>query len=224
MSFVSRNVTVGGLSSQAQSEGLQPVELYLRDSLIKAFVLIFTNQNSQHMLMHSDLIDIAFNCLQRCKNITLEALKNLATLISQILCIPKVHRRLLSSKNYMVLVGMCDLLEELSSYEEKTAKYLNLCLSQRERAEKDLDYAEVSSHSLSSESKSALEIMREKEDLEMKKQHRLFMKMTIVKNAIASIYLLSSNSKLSMYPDVTESMLKSLLKLLECAAVLFLTS
>ncbi len=40
------------------------VKQILRESLIKAFLVIFTNENSQHLLLNQDLIDLAFNCLE----------------------------------------------------------------------------------------------------------------------------------------------------------------
>jgi hypothetical protein len=36
----------------------------LRESLIKSFLMIFTNEGSQHLLLNRDLIDIAFNVLE----------------------------------------------------------------------------------------------------------------------------------------------------------------
>ena len=40
------------------------IDLYIRDSLIKSFMIIFTNEKSKHLLLNYDLIDIAFNCMQ----------------------------------------------------------------------------------------------------------------------------------------------------------------
>lgn len=39
------------------------IDHILRDSLIKSFMVIFTNEKSQHLLLNRDLIDIALNCL-----------------------------------------------------------------------------------------------------------------------------------------------------------------
>jgi len=36
----------------------------LREALIKSFLMIFTNEGSQHLLLNRDLIDIAFNCME----------------------------------------------------------------------------------------------------------------------------------------------------------------
>ena len=41
----------------------ETIEVQLRDALIKAFMVIFTNDQSQHLLLNRDLIDIALNCL-----------------------------------------------------------------------------------------------------------------------------------------------------------------
>jgi hypothetical protein len=46
-----------GISKQAHD---------LRDALIKSFMVIFTNEKSQHLLLNKDIIDIAFNCLEFC--------------------------------------------------------------------------------------------------------------------------------------------------------------
>jgi len=45
----------------------------LRDALIKSFMLVFTNEKSQHLLLNKDIIDIAFNCLEFCESISIEA-------------------------------------------------------------------------------------------------------------------------------------------------------
>ena len=45
----------------------------LRDALIKSFMLVFTNEKSQHLLLNNDIIDIAFNCLEFCESISIEA-------------------------------------------------------------------------------------------------------------------------------------------------------
>jgi hypothetical protein len=45
----------------------------LRDALIKSFMLVFTNERSQHLLLNNDIIDIAFNCLEFCESISIEA-------------------------------------------------------------------------------------------------------------------------------------------------------
>ena len=36
----------------------------LRDTIIKSFMVIFTNEKSQHLLLNKDIIDIAFSCLE----------------------------------------------------------------------------------------------------------------------------------------------------------------
>ena len=45
----------------------------LRESLIKSFLMIFTNEGSQHLLLNRDLIDIAFNCMEFIDQITEES-------------------------------------------------------------------------------------------------------------------------------------------------------
>jgi hypothetical protein len=51
----------------------EAMELIMRDSLIKSFMVIFTHDHSQHLLLNKDLIDIAFNCLEFCSDISIEA-------------------------------------------------------------------------------------------------------------------------------------------------------
>jgi len=50
---------------------LETIDIHLRDSLIKSFMVIFTNAESQHLLLNKDLIDIAFNCLEFCNDCSL---------------------------------------------------------------------------------------------------------------------------------------------------------
>jgi hypothetical protein len=42
----------------------QIVERILRDSIIKSFMITFTDPSNQHLLMNPDLIEIAFNCIE----------------------------------------------------------------------------------------------------------------------------------------------------------------
>ena len=60
----------------------------LRDALIKSFMVIFTNERSQHLLLNKDIIDIAFDCLENCNLISAEAKRNLARLKSIIFKFP----------------------------------------------------------------------------------------------------------------------------------------
>ena len=60
----------------------------LRDALIKSFMVIFTNERSQHLLLNKDIIDIAFDCLENCNLISAEAKRNLARLMSIIFKFP----------------------------------------------------------------------------------------------------------------------------------------
>lgn len=64
------------------------VEHLMRDSLIKAFMVIFTNEQSKHLLLNKDLIEIAFNCLEFCNECTLEAKRHVARLMSVIFKFP----------------------------------------------------------------------------------------------------------------------------------------
>lgn len=64
------------------------IAIHLRDSLIKAFMVIFTNSGSQHLLLNKDLIDIAFNCLEFHDECSIQAKKHVARLISIIFKFP----------------------------------------------------------------------------------------------------------------------------------------
>ena len=89
------------------------IDLFLRDSLIKAFMIIFTNEKSKHLLLNYDLIDIAFNCLQSSQDIALETQRNVARLASMILKFPKVQVKLMNPLNSDVIGGMATLLHIL---------------------------------------------------------------------------------------------------------------
>ena len=84
----------------------------LRDALIKSFMVIFTNEKSQHLLLNQDIIDIAFNCLEYCENISIDAKKNLARLISIIFKFPQVQERILQDK---IVQGIVHLLQQDST-------------------------------------------------------------------------------------------------------------
>lgn len=90
------------------------VEIYMRDSLIKSFMVIFTNEKSQHLLLNKDLIDITFNCLEYCADCTLEAKRHVAKLISIIFKFPQVQERLMTPE---VVNGIQDLLKQTKHME-----------------------------------------------------------------------------------------------------------
>jgi hypothetical protein len=52
---------------------VQDVQCLFRDHIIKCFMLIFTNDHSQHLLLNQDLIEIATSCLENIDTISLEA-------------------------------------------------------------------------------------------------------------------------------------------------------
>ena len=87
----------------------ETIDIYLRDSLIKSFMVIFTNAKSQHLLLNKDLIAIAINCLQYCNESSIEAKKHLAKLISIIFKFPIVQERILEKE---IVLGVCDLLNQ----------------------------------------------------------------------------------------------------------------
>jgi len=90
------------------------MEQLMKDALIKSFMVIFTHDHSQHLLLNKDLIDIAFNCLEFCSDISIEAKQKLAKLISIIFKFPLVQEKLLSQE---VILGMTHLLEQVEDHE-----------------------------------------------------------------------------------------------------------
>ena len=107
---------------------LDAVDQHLRDSLIKAFMVIFTNEKSQHLLLNKDLIDIAFNCLEFCSDCTVAAKRHVARLISIIFKFPQVQERLLATE---VVTGICELLNQnkhidIIRYTIKACTYISM--------------------------------------------------------------------------------------------------
>ena len=90
------------------------IDVYLRDSLIKSFMVIFTNSKSQHLLLNKDLIEISLNCLEFCNESSPEAKKHLAKLISIIFKYPIVQERILDRS---IVLGVCDLLDQHKDHE-----------------------------------------------------------------------------------------------------------
>jgi hypothetical protein len=91
-------------------------------------MVIFTNEQSQHLLLNKDLIDIAFNCLESCHECTLEAKKHVARLISIIFKFPQVQEKLMDE---LVITGICDLLNQkkhmgIIRYTIKACTYISM--------------------------------------------------------------------------------------------------
>ena len=94
---------------QSQNSELAQQNNELRDALIKSFMVIFTNEKSQHLLLNQDIIDIAFSCLEYCDSISVDAKRNLARLISIIFKFPQVQERILQEK---IVHGIVHLLSQ----------------------------------------------------------------------------------------------------------------
>ena len=86
--------------------------MYLRDSLIKSFMVIFTNKSSQHLLLNKDLIDIAFNCLEFYDDCLVDAKRHVSRLISIIFKFPQVQSKLMVLE---VVIGIQDLLSQVDN-------------------------------------------------------------------------------------------------------------
>ena len=76
--------------SHVEPEKIDKKQAELRDAIIKSFMVIFTNEKSQHLLLNKDIIEIAFSCLENVFQISAEARFNLARLISIIFKFPQV--------------------------------------------------------------------------------------------------------------------------------------
>ena len=96
------------IMKDAQSSAKDDRKAELRDAIIKSFMVIFTNEKSQHLLLNKDIIEIAFSCLENVFQISTEAKQNLARLISIIFKFPQVQERLL---NEGVILGIVLLLQ-----------------------------------------------------------------------------------------------------------------
>lgn len=77
-------------------------------------MVIFTHDNSQHLLLNKDLIDIAFNCLEFSAEIDEDAQEKLAKLISIIFKFPQVQRFILKRE---LIFGVANLLSVLGHRE-----------------------------------------------------------------------------------------------------------
>ena len=79
------------VSSECQVDDIEEKQAELRDTIIKSFMVIFTNEKSQHLLLNKDIIDIAFSCLENVCLVSNEAKRNLARLMSIIFKFPQVQ-------------------------------------------------------------------------------------------------------------------------------------
>ena len=89
----------------------------IKGSIIKSFMMIFTNESSQHLLLNIDLIDIAFNCMQNCNEISLATQRNVSKLISLQLKFPEVQKKILGSDQLDTINGISNLIELLTDEE-----------------------------------------------------------------------------------------------------------
>lgn len=99
--------------SHEQDEPLDQKKAELRDAIIKSFMVIFTNEKSQHLLLNKDIIKIAFSCLENVFQISDEAKHNLARLISIIFKFPQVQECL---HNEGIILGIVYLLQNPHSH------------------------------------------------------------------------------------------------------------
>lgn len=99
---------VRGETPGGSAEEIDEKQAELRDTIIKSFLVIFTHEESQHLLLNKDIIEIAFSCLENVFQISNEAKENLARLISIIFKFPQVQERLL---NEGVILGIVFMLQ-----------------------------------------------------------------------------------------------------------------
>lgn len=83
---------------EAAENAKESIETYLRDSMIKSFMIVFTNESSQHLLLNKDLIEIASNCMEHSEDITVDAQIKNSKLTSLISKFPRVQN-ILVKKN-----------------------------------------------------------------------------------------------------------------------------
>jgi hypothetical protein len=112
------------MSQVDRTTGTQKIEMYLRDSIVKAFMVIFTNEQNQHLLTNKDLIDIAFNCLEVSTDITLDAQKNVSRLVSLVFMFPSVQERLINEGD-QVINGLCNLINMIGK-KSSNFKHFNI--------------------------------------------------------------------------------------------------
>jgi hypothetical protein len=87
-------------------------------------MVIFTNEKSQHLLLNKDIIDIAFNCLEFCPQISVEAKRNLSRLISIIFKFPQVQDRIIDE---LVVLGVVHLLTQTTGNKEIIRHAVRAC-------------------------------------------------------------------------------------------------
>jgi hypothetical protein len=71
----------------------------LTDSIIKSFMIIFTDPSNKNLLMNSDLVEIALNCIEFGLEIKTLAQLKTARLLSLILEYPKIQRKVIFGNN-----------------------------------------------------------------------------------------------------------------------------
>lgn len=96
--------------------------------MIKAFMVIFTHDHSQHLLLNRDLIDIAFNCLEFADEIAEEAQQKLAKLISIIFKFPQVQSFILKPEIVQGVNSLLNVNENLDIIKNtvKAVSYLSM--------------------------------------------------------------------------------------------------
>ena len=104
-----------------KTEDIDQKQAELRDTIIKSFMVIFTNEKSQHLLLNKDIIDIAFSCLENVYLVSQEAKHNLSRLLSIIFKFPQVQDRL---ANERIILGIVYLLQGPDTQTEEVLMYL----------------------------------------------------------------------------------------------------
>ena len=89
----------------------------LTDSIIKSFMIIFTDPSNKNLLMNSDLVEIALNCIEFGIEIKTLAQLKTARLLSLILEYPKIQKKVIFGNNSQALIGMYSLIKNICSIE-----------------------------------------------------------------------------------------------------------
>lgn len=91
----------------------------MRDAIIKSFMIVFTNESNRHLLLNTDLIDMANNCIEFGSQIKTEAQLKTARLLSLQLQFQRVQNRMVLTNQARSVIGMYQLIEFLCQIDDQ---------------------------------------------------------------------------------------------------------
>ena len=183
------------INNKSQDE--DELDQKIKGSIIKSFMMIFTNEKSQHLLLNVDLIDIAFNCMQNCNEISLVTQRNVSKLISLQLKFPEVQKKILGSDQMNTINGISNLIELLMDQDSQT-NIKELLDSRKDILDK---------------------VITKDNKKKMKQISNISMKIEIIQYLIMSCLLLSKNIKF-VKKETSHRVLNSMVKMLQCQSIL----